>query len=69
MLPKPGSEADSLRFYCNAISSSRPLSRQVKIDLCARIKQGDIETRNELVQANLRFAVSITQTYRNCGFL
>jgi hypothetical protein len=46
-------------------SFSRPLSREREAELAARIREGDIEARNELVQANLRFVVDVSKNYQN----
>jgi len=62
--PRP---TDSVDSYLKDISSSPPLSREREVALSARIKKGDREARDELVQANLRFVVSVAMNYRNRG--
>ena len=44
-----------------------PLSREEEIELSERIRKGDREARDTLVQANLRFVVSVAKGYQNQG--
>ncbi len=53
--------------YCRDIKKSKPLSREQEAELAARIREGDIQARNELVQANLRFVVDVAKQYQDCG--
>ena len=68
---KPGDEFNGeeaiLQAYFDEVASSRPLSRQRERALGARIKLGDMEARDELVRANLRFAIAIAKTFLNSG--
>ena len=57
----------TLQSYLADIASSQPLSRIREAELAARIKQGDIQARNELVKANLRFVVEVAKGYQNRG--
>ena len=57
----------SIRLYFNDITGSTPLSREREIELSARIMAGDMEARNELAQANLRFVVDVAKRYQNRG--
>ena len=61
------SEKNILRLYMDDITDSRPLSREQEAELAARIREGDIEARNALVQANLRFVVDVAKNYQNRG--
>ena len=56
-----------LRLYFADIATSKPLSRQQEIELATRIKEGDLQARDELVQANLRFVVDVAKNYQNQG--
>ena len=58
---------DALGSYLSEISSSTPLSASAEIELARRIKEGDEEARNGLVEANLRFVVSVAKEYQNRG--
>jgi len=55
----------ALQAYFTDIAQSEPLSRQREVELAARIRQGDLEARDELVQANLRFVVEIALQFRH----
>jgi RNA polymerase primary sigma factor len=57
----------SLLRYMKEIADSSPLSSQEEADLARRIRKGDVEARNRLVHANLRFVVSIALEYRHRG--
>ena len=63
----PGDEDPTLRLYFHDITSSMPLSRQREVELSVRIQQGDLQARDELVQANLRFVVDVAKRYQNRG--
>ena len=60
-------ESSTLRAYFDDIANSEPLSREREVELSARIKGGDMEARDELVQANLRFVIDVAKTYQNRG--
>ncbi len=58
---------DSLGSYLGEISNSKPLSAKEEVDLARQIKEGDESSRNRLVEANLRFVVSVAKEYQNRG--
>ena len=58
---------NALGSYLSEIAGSTPLTSSDEIDLAARIKMGDEEARNDLVEANLRFVVSVAKEYQNRG--
>ena len=60
-------DAEVLRRYFQDIEDSRPLSREREVELAERITRGDMEARDELVQANLRFVVDVARQYQNRG--
>jgi len=60
-------EDSTLRRYFEDISSSTPLSREREVELSASITGGDMEAREELVHANLRFVVDVAKNYQNRG--
>ena len=45
----------------------QPLSREEESALATRIRQGDLQARNALVQANLHFVVYVAKHYRGLG--
>ena len=60
-------EESTLRLYFDDIADSTPLSREEEVALSARIHAGDMEARDELVQANLRFVIDVAKNYQNRG--
>ena len=62
-----GDRESTLRLYFDDISDSKPLSREREVELSARIQDGDMHARDELVQANLRFVIDVAKNYQNRG--
>ena len=60
-------EESTLRLYFDDIADSTPLSREQEVELSARIHAGDMDARDELVQANLRFVIDVAKNYQNRG--
>jgi RNA polymerase primary sigma factor len=60
-------ESSTLRAYFDDIADSEPLSREREVELSARIKDGDMMARDELIQANLRFVIDVAKNYQNRG--
>ena len=56
-----------LASYLQDISESTPLSSPQEADLARRIRQGNEEARNRLVEANLRFVVAVSKQYQGRG--
>ena len=56
-----------LARYLEDIADSRPLNSSQEADLARRIRDGDESARNALVEANLRFVVSVSKDYQNRG--
>jgi RNA polymerase primary sigma factor len=66
--PVQKSQSDPLlASYLGDIADSTPLSARQEAELARRIRVGDEEARNELVEANLRFVVSVSKEYQNRG--
>ena len=63
----PQGEEGTLRNYFNDIARSTPLSREREIELAERTKNGDMEAREALISANLRFVIYMAKKYRNRG--
>lgn len=53
--------------YFTEIKSIKPLSKKEEMELGEKIKLGNNEALNKLVEHNLRFVVSIAKKYRNSG--
>lgn len=60
-------ESENITRYFANISSTHPLEPDQETDLALRIRRGDLQARNELVTANLRFVVSVAKQYQNLG--
>ena len=60
-------EGGALAKYLEELAGHHPLSREEEIELAERIRKGDREARDTLVQANLRFVVSVAKGYQNQG--
>ncbi|HEY7512815.1 MAG TPA: RNA polymerase sigma factor RpoD/SigA [Vicinamibacteria bacterium] len=58
---------DSLNAYIREIARFKPLSADEEKELGRRIKQGDQQALQRLVEANLRFVVSYAKRYRGLG--
>jgi RNA polymerase primary sigma factor len=58
---------DSLNVYISEIARFKPLSAEQERELGQRIRQGDREALNRMVEANLRFVVSYAKRYRGLG--
>jgi RNA polymerase primary sigma factor len=57
----------SLENYFKEIGEGELLTASEEIELAKRIKQNDQEALKKLVQANLRFVVSVAKSYQNKG--
>lgn len=53
--------------YFKDASKNKPLTPEEEVELAIKIQQGDIQARNKLVEANLRFVISVAKQYRNQG--
>lgn len=62
-------DSTSLDFYLHEIGEIALISRAREVQLAAKIKLGDQKALDELVQANLRFVVSVAKRYQNQGML
>ena len=60
-------ESENISRYLANIASTHPLGPDQEADLAMRIHKGDLQARNELVTANLRFVVSVAKQYQNLG--
>ena len=53
--------------YFHEIEDSVGLSAETEVEMARLIKEGDEEALSNLVQANLRFVVSVAKQYQNLG--
>ena len=56
-----------VRQYFHDIRDSTGVPPETEVELARRIGQGDDDALGQLVQANLRFVVSVAKHYRNLG--
>ena len=61
------SSNQTLENYFKEISEYSLLSAEEEVDLARQIKEGDQRSLNKLVNANLRFVVSVAKSYQNHG--
>jgi len=60
-------EGGVLAKYLEEIGEHHPLSSEEEVKLAELIRKGDLEARDKLVKANLRFVVSVAKEYQNQG--
>lgn len=62
---------DSLRMYLRSIGRVSLLTADEEVRLAKRIERGDMDAKQQMVEANLRLVVSIAKNYlgRGLGFL
>lgn len=57
------SRTRNIERYFNEVAKTSPLTSEEEVELAKRIKSGDTKALEELVQANLRFVVSVAKQY------
>ena len=67
MMRAGDSGKDALQRYLSDVAQSQPLSAERERTLASRIRQGDGNARNELVEANLRFVITMALKYQGRG--
>lgn len=58
---------DTINRYFNEISKYPMVTAEEEVELSVRIRAGDTDALNKLVQANLRFVISVAKQYQNQG--
>ncbi len=58
---------DTINRYFNEINKYPLVTAEEEVELSVRIRAGDDEALNKLVQANLRFVISVAKQYQNQG--
>ena len=64
---RTGAVPTSTEVYWREIQHYRPLKRIEEAELVRLARQGDEEASQKLIQANLRFVVSVAKNYANHG--
>ena len=62
-----GVPKDALHHYLEDVASSQPLSSAEEVKLAVRIREGDQKARAKLIEANLRFVITVAYEYQNQG--
>lgn len=62
-------DSKSITSYFNELSRGDVLTPEEENDLTDRIKNGDREAMNKLIEANLRFVVSVAKQYQMSGVM
>jgi RNA polymerase primary sigma factor len=58
---------DSLRLYLRSIGRVNLLTAEQEVSLARRIERGDMEAKQQMIEANLRLVVSIAKSYLGRG--
>jgi RNA polymerase primary sigma factor len=53
--------------YLNEIAKIKLITAEEEVDLAERVHKGDLNARNRLINANLRFVISVSKQYQNQG--
>ncbi|HUX95953.1 MAG TPA: RNA polymerase sigma factor RpoD/SigA [Bacteroidales bacterium] len=53
--------------YLQEVSKIKLITAEEEVDLAVRIHKGDLEARDRLINANLRFVISVAKQYQNHG--
>ena len=60
-------ESDTLNAYLQSIGDFESLSREQEAEVTVKIRAGDEKALEEMIQANLKFVVSIAKQYVGQG--
>ncbi len=60
-------ENTSLDKYLHEIGKIELITPEEEVDFAQRIHDGDLDARDSLISANLRFVVSVSKQYQNMG--
>jgi RNA polymerase primary sigma factor len=58
---------NDLTKYCNTLKKSKGLSRETERELSEKIRKGDNKALNELVEANLKYVVTVAKKFAWTG--
>jgi RNA polymerase primary sigma factor len=60
-------EDSSIGKYLDEIAKIKLITAEEEVSLARRIHKGDLEARDRLINANLRFVISVSKQYQNLG--
>jgi len=60
-------ESPSMDKYLHEIAKIKLITAEEEVSLARRIHKGDLEARDCLINANLRFVISVAKQYQNLG--
>jgi len=60
-------ESLSIDKYLNEVAKIKLINAEEEVSLARRIHKGDLEARDCLINANLRFVISVAKQYQNLG--
>ncbi len=63
----PGMRMDATRLYLNEIGGSKLLTAEEEVQLARQAQKGDINSRQRMIESNLRLVVKIARRYINRG--
>jgi RNA polymerase primary sigma factor len=58
---------ENLKLYFNEIKNYPQLKRSEELDLAKKIREGDQEALNKLVNANLQYVITVAKKYQHMG--
>ncbi|HVM68845.1 MAG TPA: sigma-70 family RNA polymerase sigma factor [Gaiellaceae bacterium] len=65
--PAQESTTDALQLFLREAGRHQLLTAAQEVELAKRIERGDMQAKQQMIQANLRLVVSIAKNYRNQG--
>ncbi len=54
----------ALELYFSEIDKTEPLAPEVEVELMMKVREGDQDALNQLINANLKFVISVANKYR-----
>jgi RNA polymerase primary sigma factor len=60
-------ENQSMDKYLHEIAKIKLITAEEEVDLARKIHKGDLKARDRLINANLRFVISVAKQYQNLG--
>ena len=60
-------DVTSTRYYVKELKKTKGLAKEVEQALANKAQAGDIAARNQLIEANLKFAIQVARQYQGMG--